>query len=150
MKAYSLSLKVVQFTYKTMKNAQVTTFWMVTGTAKYQKVRYLMSHIWEAIQATGWNSFGTHMTTWDTHTLNFVQFWRGHVQNFSELIWNYPLKSLGCGGLQFPTINLILRREGYCWSVQHYTPQGWIWKIGCFTTHKSWCGISRRIQFVGF
>ena len=50
-----------------------------------------MSHFWEAMQAMGVKFL------WDTydhlgypHT-KFRPILRGHVQNFGELIWNYPI-----------------------------------------------------------
>ena len=75
MKGYSLSFKVVQFVFQSNEN--YPSYDALNGhrySKNNEKLECLMSHFWEAIQAIEVNSLGTHMTTWATHTPNFVQF----------------------------------------------------------------------------
>ena len=61
---------------------------MVTGTTKIAKKENLMSHFWEAIQAIKVKFLRvTYVHLGYPHT----EFRPGHVRNFGELIWNYPL-----------------------------------------------------------
>ena len=92
MKAYSLSFKVVQFVFQNNENCPSCD---VLNGHRYsknsKKVEYLMNHCWDAIQAMGVKFL---LDTYDhlgyPHT-KFRPILRGHVQNFGELIWNYPI-----------------------------------------------------------